>query len=69
MSFVSSFKINKFSLFPALTAPFTCFTVSVTLFFSIFFFTFEVKLLTNPGKLSPGKGIAIIVNAFFFQIT
>ena len=56
--FISSFEISKGNSFPALTAPFP-------LFFSNLFIVSEDKLLTNPGKLSLAKGIAIFVSAFF----
>ena len=59
ISFLSSFKINKVNPFPALTASFSL------IFVSNLFITLEVKLLTNPGKLSLAKGIAIFVGAFF----
>ena len=59
IAFICSFKINKVNLFPALTAPFSL------IFLSNLFIAFEVKLLTNPGKLSLAKGIAILVSAFF----
>ena len=38
------------------------------LLFDLFFFQIylsEVKLLTNPGKLSLAKGIAMFLSAFF----
>ena len=44
--FISSFKINIVDSFPALTAPFP------PIFLLNSFIPFEVKLLTNPGKLS-----------------
>ena len=44
---------------PASTAPFTL------IFLSDLFTAFEVKLLTNPVKLSLAKGFAIFVSAFF----
>ena len=59
MSFISSFKMNKVNSFPALTAPFPL------IFLSNSFIAFEVKLLTNPGKLSLPIGIAIFATAFF----
>ena len=58
-SFISSFKINKVNLFPALTVPFPF------IFLSNLFFAFEVKLLTNSGKLSLAKGIARSVILLF----
>ena len=56
---MSSFEINKANPFPALTAPFRL------IFLSNLFIPFEVKLLTNPGRLSLAKGIAIFVSDFF----
>ena len=58
ISFISSFKINKINPFPALKAPFPL------TFLSNLFIAFEIKLLTNPDKLSLAKGSAIFVNAF-----
>ena len=52
-------EINKVNPFPALTAPFPL------IFLSNLFIAFEIKLLTNPGKLSLAKGIAMFVSAFF----
>ena len=56
---ISSIEINKVNPFPALTAPFPL------IFLSNLLVAFEVKLLTNPGKLSLAKGIAIFVSVFF----
>ena len=56
-----SFEINKVNPFSALTAPFPL------IFLSNSFVAFEVKLLTNPGKLSLAKGIATFVSAFFLN--
>ena len=50
--------MNKVNPFSALTTPF------LFIFLSKFFITFEVILLTDPGKLSLAKGIATIVSAF-----
>ena len=61
ISFLSSFKINKVNLFPALTAPFP------VIFLWNLFIPFEVKLLTNPDKLSLAKGVATFVSAFFLN--
>ena len=47
-----SFKINKVNPFPLI-------------FLSNLFIALKVKLLTNPGKLSLAKGIAISFSAFF----
>ena len=59
LSFISLFEINKVNPFPALTAPFP------HIFLSNLFIAFEVKLLTNPDKLSLANGLAIFVSAFF----
>ena len=59
ISFISSFEINKVNPFPAFTAPFPL------IFLSILFIAFEVKLLTNPGKFSLVKEIAMFVSALF----
>ena len=56
ISFISPFKINKLNLFPA--------SFSLVFIWNLFV-AFEVKLLTNPGKLFVAKGIATFVNAFF----
>ena len=57
--FLSSFEINSVNLLPALTTPFPL------ILLSNLFLAFEVKLLTNLGKLSLAKGIATFVSAFF----
>ena len=49
ISFICPFKINKVNPIPALTAHFPL------IFFSNLFITFELKLLTNPGKLPLAK--------------
>ena len=59
ISFISLFEINKVSSFPALTAPFRL------IFLWDLFIAFEVKLLTNPGKLSLAKGMTIFLSASF----
>ena len=59
ISFISSFEINKVNPFPTLTVPFPL------IFLSNLLIALEVKLLTNPGKLSLDKGIATFVSAFF----
>ena len=59
VSFTSSFEINKVNPFPSMRASFPF------IFLSSLFIALEVKLLTNPGKLSLAKGIAIFVSAFF----
>ena len=59
ISFISSLEINKVNPFLALTSPFPL------IFLSNLFIAFEVKLLTNPQKLSLAKGIAIFFSAFF----
>ena len=58
ISFISSFKINKVNLFPALKAPFPLISLS-NLFTAL-----EAKLLTNSGKWSPAEGIARSVITF-----
>ena len=62
ISFIFSFELNKVYPFPALTAPFSI------IFLSNLFFAFEVKLVTNSGKLSLPERIAIIVSAFFLTL-
>ena len=52
-------RLNKVNPFPALTAPFPL------IILSNLFIAFEVRLLTNPGKLSLAKGIPICVSGFF----
>ena len=52
----NSFEINKVNPFPALTVPFS------PIFLLKLFIAFE--LLTNTGKVSLAKGIAIFVSAF-----
>ena len=60
MSFISSFdKIKFFSW---------CHSFFFTLFFSNLFIAFDVKLITNPVKLSLGKGIAAFVSAFLSKL-
>ena len=59
ISFKSSLETNNANPFPALTAPF------LLIFLLNLFIAFEVKLLTNQGKLSLAKRIAIFVSAFF----
>ena len=61
ISFISSFEINIVNPFPALAAPFPF------IFISNSFIAFEVKLITNPGKLFLSKGIAIFVSTFFLN--
>ena len=57
--FISSFKINTVNLFPALTVLFPL------IFLSNLFIALEIKFVTNRGKLSVAKGIAIFASAFF----
>ena len=57
-TFISLFEINKVNLFLALAALFPF------IFLSNLFIALEVKLLTNPGKLSLAKGIATSVITF-----
>ena len=59
ISFISSFKINKVTPFPALTAA------SPFIFLPNLFIAFEVKLLTNPGKLFLANRIVMFASAFF----
>ena len=54
ISFISSFEVNKVNPFPLI-------------FLSNLVIALEVKLLTNPGKLSLAKGIAIFVSALFLN--
>ena len=61
MSFISSFQINKVNPFPALTALFPL------IFLSDLFIEFEVKLLTNPCKLSLAKGVPMFVRVSFLN--
>ena len=58
-----SFKISKENPLPALTAPFPL------IFLSNLFIALEVKLLTNWGKLSHAKGVAIFVSAFLPKLS
>ena len=37
-------------------------------FFSNLFIAFDVKLITNPVKLSLGKGIAAFISAFLSKL-
>ena len=53
--------MNKVNPFRALAAP------CLLIFLSNLFISFEAKLLTNPGKLSLAKGIAIYVSVFFLN--
>ena len=57
--FISSFKINTANLFPALTV------LVPLIFLSNLFIALEIKFVTNRGKLSVAKGIAIFASAFF----
>ena len=58
ISFISSFEINKVNPFLALTGPFSLISL-LNLFIA-----FEVKVITNPDKLSPAKRITIFGSAF-----
>ena len=65
ISITSSFEINKVNPFPAVTAPFLLiyFIIIIIIILHLhFFIAFEVKLLTNPCKLSLAKGITIFVS-------
>ena len=57
--FISSFKINTVNLFPAPTV------LVPLIFLSNLFIALEIKFVTNRGKLSVAKGIAIFASAFF----
>ena len=59
---MSSFKVNKVNLFPTLKVPVPL------IFLSNLFIVFEVKLLTNPSKLSIAKGRVTFVSAFFLEL-
>ena len=59
---MSSFETNKVSPFPALAARFLLTSLSNL------FIAYEVKLVTNPGKLSLAKGIAKFISAFFAKL-
>ena len=59
ISFILSFEINKVNPFIALAAPFPL------IFLSNLFIGFEAKWLTNLGKLSLAKGIAIFFSVFY----
>ena len=63
VSFISSFEINKVNPFSVMTAYFPL------ILLSNLFFVLEVKLLTNPGKLSLAKKIATLTSAFFPKIS
>ena len=56
---MSSFEINKINPLHALITPFPL------IFLSNLLIAFEAKLLTNPGKFSLTKVIAIFVSVFF----
>ena len=57
--FILSFEINKINPFIALAAAFPL------IFLLNLFIAFEAKWLTNPGKLSLAKGIAIFFSVFY----
>ena len=59
ISFISSFEINKVNPSYALAALFPL------IFLSHLLIAFEIKLITNPGKLSLTKGTATFVSAFY----
>ena len=63
ISFISSFGVNKVNPFSAQTALFPL------IFLSNLFTAFEVKLLTNQGKLSLAKGIPMFANTFFSKFS
>ena len=62
-SFISLLEIIKVNPFPALTAPFP------RIILSNLFIAFEVRLHTNPGKLSLAKRIAMCVSAFLPKLS
>ena len=62
-SFTLPCEISKVYPFPAMTAPFPL------IFLSNLFIALEVKLFTNPRKLSLAKGIATFVSASFPKLT
>ena len=53
--------MNKINPFPDLKAPVPLFVLSSL------FIAFEVKLLTNPGKLFLAKVIATFIGLFFLN--
>ena len=59
ISFIFLSNINELNPFSALTASFAL------TYLSNLFIALKVKLLTNPGKLSLAKGIAIFGSASF----
>ena len=61
ISFISSFEINEVNPFPALTDPFP------RIFLSNLFIAFEIKLITDPIKLSLAKGSVMFTSAFFLN--
>ena len=61
-SFIYLFEINKVNHFPVLATPFPL------IFLSNLFIAFEVKLLTNSGKLSLAKRIPMFVGALFHKL-
>ena len=62
ISVTSLFEINSVNHFAVLTAPFSF------IFLSNLYIALEVKLLTNPGKLSLAKGIGIYVSYFLREL-
>ena len=61
ISFITLFKMNKVNVFSALTAPVPLIVISSL------FIAFQVKLLTNPGKLFLVKLIVTFVGDFFLN--
>ena len=59
ISFMCLVEINEVNRLFALIASF------LLIFLSSLFIAFEVRYLTNPGKLSLAKGIATCASAFF----
>ena len=61
-TFISSFGINKVNYFLLSQV-----LLHLRIFISNLFISFEVKLLSNPGKLSITKGIATFDSDFFLN--
>ena len=61
-TFISSFGINRVNYFLLSQV-----LLHLRIFISNLFISFEVKLLSSPGKLFITKGIATFVSAFFLN--
>ena len=59
MTYAPSFILDKVNPVPVLTSP------DPPIFLTNLFIALEIKLLTNPGKLSPARGISTFASAFF----